>query len=227
MLQELREIAPIMAQISNADVYSVSPGYFSNLSEEIIKRLKLYKEYADNLPSSTPYSIPEDYFANLSGLVLQKVLTYQQSPNGVVEEMETIAPLLNAINKKPVYSVPPGFFDKIEIPYTQVKKQKTKTVSIRWSRFLRLSVAAAVTSILAIGVYTITGNNFTTSRNRNAKNVVKSLSKEEIVNFLKTTSSENVTSATKHENAVKGSLKNISDKEIHQFLKETGESDEI
>lgn len=232
ILQELMEISPIIAKIGNINVYTVSTSYFDDLPEKIIKGIKLYKEHAYNFPSSTPYSIPEDYFANFPKIILQKVVTYQGQANEVFEEMEEIAPLLNTISKKQVYSIPPGFFDKIEIPAGRIKKQESKVVSInRWSKFSRLSAAAVITSLLAVGVYTITGISFTTYRNRNAKNEVKNLSKEEIVNFLKSTSSENVTSAyknkSKNENAIKSSLKEISDKEIQQFLKETGESDEI
>jgi len=113
-----------------------------------------------------------------------------------------------------------------------MRKRETKVVSVnKWKILLRISAAAVVTSLLAIGVYTITGREFSTTRNRNARNEVKNLSNEEIVNFLKNNSSENITSLyrekSKHANAIKSSLKEISDIEIQRFLKETGESDEI
>ncbi|MEJ7682840.1 MAG: hypothetical protein WKG06_34270 [Segetibacter sp.] len=187
ILQELREICPLTAKISKTNVYSVSSSYFNNLSEEILDRINLIKEHAYNFPSSTPFSVPEDYFKNLSEVILQKVIGHYRQLNEVIEETEKIAPLLNTISKKPVYSIPPGFFDKIQIPSVQIKRTKAKVVSINnWSKFLKFSAAAVITSILAIGVYTITGRDFITSRrNNNAKNEVKNLSKEEIVNFLK------------------------------------------
>lgn len=232
--KELREICPLVAKISKTNVYSAPPAYFNNLSQEIIEQINPIKERAYNFPSAAPFSIPEDYFKNLSGVILQKVITEYKQVNEVIEEMERISPLLNTISKKHVYSIPPGFFNKIQIPAAEIKKKKSKVVSINnWSRFLRLSAAAVITSFLAIGVYTITGKDFINSRrNNNASNEVKNLSKEEIVNFLKTSSSgENVTSTSKNksknENAIRSSLKEISDKEIEQYLKEIGESDEI
>src|SRR5215210_6601451 len=232
ILQELMEISDYMTNISKTNVYSVSPTYFDDLSEEITRKIMLNKERAYNFPpASTPYVIPEDYFTNLPGLIFQHVVNHQQL-NGVIEEMEAIAPLLNTIDKKQLYSIPPDFFDKMQIPLPEMRKRKTKVASVnRWKIFLRISAAAVVTSLLAIGVYTITGREFNTTRNRNARNEVKNLSNEEIVNFLKNNSSENITSVyketSKHVNAIKSSLKEISDTEIQRFLKETGESDEI
>ena len=232
ILQELMEISDYMTNISKTNVYSVSPNYFDDLSEEITRKIMLNKERAYNFPpASTPYVIPEDYFTNLPGLILQNVVNHQQL-NGVIEEMEAIAPLLNTIDKKQLYSIPPDFFDKMQIPFPKMRKRETKVVSgNKWKILLRISAAAVVTSLLAIGVYTITGRDFTTTRNRNARNEVKNLSNEEILNFLKNHSSENITSVyketSKHVNAIKSSLKEISDTEIQRFLKETGESDEI
>lgn len=234
ILKELREISPLIIKISKTNVYLVPSSYFNNLAQEIIEQINLIKERAYNFPSAAPFSIPEDYFTNLSGVILQKVITDHKQQNEVIEEMEGISLLLNTISKKQVYSIPPGFFDKIQIPSAEIKKKKSKVVSINnWSRFLRLSAAAIITSFLAIGVYTITGKDFINSRrNNNAANEVKNLSKEEIVNFLKTSASdENVTSTSKnkskHENAIRSSLKEVSDKEIEQYLKEIGETDEI
>ena len=232
ILQELMEISDYMTNISKTNVYSVSPTYFNDLSEEIIRKIMLNKERAYNFPPAfTPYVIPEDYFTNLPGLILQNVVNHQQL-NGVIEEMEAIAPLLNTIDKKQLYSIPPDFFDKMQIPFSAMRKRETKVVSVnKWKIILKLSAAAVVTSLLAIGVYTITGRDLTTIRNRNARNEVKNLSNEEIVNFLKNSSFENITSTSqeksKHETAIKSSLKKISDGEIQRFLKETGESDEI
>lgn len=231
ILQELMEVSPYMANISKTNVYSVSPTYFNDLSEEIIKKIMLNKECAYNFPASTPYNIPENYFTSLPQLILQNVLNHHQSGD-VIEEMEAISPLLNTISKKQVYSIPPDFFDKVQIPFREMRKHETKVVSAnKWSIFLKLSAAAVVTSLLAIGVYTITGRDTITARGRNTKNVVKSLSSEEIVNFLKKHSFENVTSASeeesKHEDEIKSFLKDISDVDIQRFLKQTGELNEM
>ena len=76
ILQELMEISACMANISKTNVYSVSPTYFDDLSEEITRKIMLNKERAYNFPpASTPYVIPENYFTNLPGLIFQNVLS--------------------------------------------------------------------------------------------------------------------------------------------------------
>lgn len=126
IVQELKEICPFIAKISKTNVYSVSPSYFNDLCKEILNRIILIKERAYNFPSFAPFSIPEDYFQNLSEVILQKVISYHNQSNEVVEEMDGIAPLLNTISKKQVYSVPPDFFDKVEIPSVNIKKKALK-----------------------------------------------------------------------------------------------------
>lgn len=231
--QELKEISPLILQIRKTNVYSVSEFYFNDLSGEIIKKINLAKELHSHLSPLIPYSIPKGYFEGLPHLILQRV--YQNSepvPSDVFEEMEEIAPILNTISKKPVQSIPPNFFSSVKMPAGIKPEAKVVPISKR-PKFSRLFAAAVITSFLAIGLYTITGKDFITFRsNNNAKSEVKTLSKEEIVSFLKTSpSSENITSAMHHtcrnENAIKSSLKEISDNEIQQFLQETGESDGI
>ena len=232
ILQELREICPFIAEINKTNVYSVSSTYFNNLSVEIEERINFIKERAYNLPAAAHFSIPENYFENLSDVILQKVATTHKRLNEVIMELERIAPLLNTIDKNPVYSIPDDFFNSVKIPFGRIKEKKAKIISINnWPRLLKFSAAAVITSFLAIGLYTITGKDFITRETNHAKNAVKNLSREEIVNYLKNhSSSENVTSVTrrsKNANAIKSSLKKLSAKEIQQFLKETGESDEI
>ncbi len=233
IIEELKKISPLIMKIEKTEVYSVPLSYFNNLSAEIINKINSNKECAYYFGTFTPYSIPGDYFINLPEILLQKVLTNPEKSSGIYKEMEALAPLLNTISKKPVYSVPVNFFDTIQMPAVESQKEVAKIVLIKKrSKRFRLAAAAIIIPLLAIGLYTLTGKESIRSNNSNAKNEVKNLSKEEIVNFLKkTTSIENASSASQktsiNDNEFKSSLKQLSDKEIHQFLKETGESDEI
>lgn len=230
IFEELKEISPLIAQIRKTNVYAVSSFYFNNLSSEIIKKIKLAKKSLSNLSPVTPYRIPAGYFESLPSMVFKKIYFNQEHLNEVFEEIEAIAPLLNTISKKPVYNIPANFFEKRQMPYTEVKKQKAKVVSVfNLSKILRLSAAAAIILFSTVGLYTITKKNDAVD---NTRTDVKKLTKEEIVHFLKSnTQTENITSTTKHklknENKIKSSLKEISDQEIQQFLIKTGEADEI
>jgi len=132
-----------------------------------------------------------------------------------------------------VYSVPADFFNGVQIPLVALEKQKAKIVSIKKrSNRLKIAAAAVIIPFLAIGLYNLTGREYIKGGNSNAKNEVKNLSNEEIVNFLKKNTQVEDGSSTSQNSSINGrelrsSLKKISDKEIQQFLTETGESDEI
>lgn len=232
IIEELKEI-PLLMEINRDEVYSVPPSYFDNLSGEITKRLNLDKDRAYFLGSSPSYSIPENYFKNLPMEILKKVAKDQNNLNEVFEELEDLAPLLNIIRKEPPFSVPLNYFNTIQLPSAKPDTEKTKVVSIKKrSRRLKIAAAAILIPFLAIGVYTLTSKEPGNSGNSKTKDVVKSLSKKEILNYLKkATTIENTSSASEkasfNDHQIKSSLKEISDKEIQQFLKETGESGEI
>ena len=233
IIEELNKISPLIKEIDKTEVYSVSPSYFDNLSVDIINNIHLSKEHAYFFGSAAPYSTPDNYFQNLPGLILQKVVANQTKPDAVFEETENIAPLLNRIEKTPVFSVPANYFDRTQLPTVTIQTRQAKIASIRKrSQFLRLAAAAVVIPFLAVGVYTLTSRDFLKNGSNKAKNEVKNLSREEIVNFLKGNDSSEHASSTSQNTSVddpklQRSLKQISDKEIQQFLKETGESDEI
>lgn len=223
-----------MPEIMQTNVHYVPSSYFNDLSEEIIKKINLPKEVLQNLSLITPYKVPENYFKHLSELILLKIYTAHHNSKEVFEETEAIAPVLNTISKKTIYSIPADFFEKRQTSHIEPQKSEAKVVSFyNKSKILKYAAAAAIVLFLSIKLFTIPEKNagIHTAFN-NARKEVKNLSKEEIIRFLKSNIPvENVTSVTKQksktENAIKSSLKQISDKEIQQYLIETGESDEI
>lgn len=234
IFEELKEISPLMVQISKSNVYSVSSSYFNEFFVNIIKKIRLIEELYNQAAPAAPYYIPANYFTNLPQVIVDKISSGQKLSDEVFEEIQAIAPVLNTISKKPVYTVPADFFEKVQMPVMEVEKQEAKVVSIsKWPKVFKFSAAAVIILFSGIGLYTITTkNNISLAFGSNARNKVKNLSKEEIVNFLKfNIPAENVTTVSryklKNDNAIKSSLKRISDKEIEQFLKETGESDGI
>ena len=234
IFEELKEISLLMVQINKSNVYSVSSSYFDEFFLNIIKKIRLMEELYNKAASVAPYRIPANYFTNLPQAIINKVSLSQKLSDEVFEEIQSIAPILNTISKKPVYTVSADFFEKMQMPVMEVEKQEAKVVSIsKWPKVFKLSAAAVIILFSGIGLYTITTKNTVSlAFGNNARNKIKNLSKEEIVNFLKfNIPAENVTTVSryklKNDNAIKSSLRQISDKEIEQFLKETGDSDGI
>ena len=65
--KEIREIAPLVADLIGSNPYTVPVGYFASLSTEIISRVTLPL----SVGMVSPYRIPNGYFDHLAGSVMQ------------------------------------------------------------------------------------------------------------------------------------------------------------
>lgn len=236
ILQELIDSCPSIAQLDKTNVYSVYHSYFNDLSSIIISKIKSEQEPVYYFSAVTPYKVRDNYFTNLPEEILGKALGQHEYKNEVAEELETIAPLLNKISKKPIFNVPAGYFEKEPVPYQKTTKVAAKVVSLNVTgkKLFRYLGAAVITALLAVGAYLIAGKESLNSQAKSNSEMaeIKKLSEQEILDFLKTNSfAGNATSAayntTAKENDIKSSLRQMSDKEIQQFLQENGEIDEI
>lgn len=62
------------------------------------------------------YAVPEGYFENFAQTVLQRI----KSDVSASEELETLSPLLAGLSKKMPYSVPEGYFNEINTQLTGI-----------------------------------------------------------------------------------------------------------
>lgn len=231
ILQELKEISPLLIQVDNTNPYTTSFSYFSNLADDIIGKIKSGTEAEWYLTKENAYSAPAGYFETLPATIVQKIKGGEYKSE-VFEELENISPLLNTISKKTVYSVPKGYLDSVNWNKSELFVKKAKVISLRFSRAIKYTAAAVIIGLLAIGIFLITGKQNTDTARAKAASEVKQLSEQEIVDFLKTTSpAENIVSTVNNnstkENDIKSSVSKMSDNEIQQFLKENGEQVEM
>ncbi len=116
----------------NANPYSTPVGYFEGLPCSILNKIN---------SREASYCIPTDYFNHLSSQILQKI-----KEDEIVDELELIAPLLVALKKENVYSVPSKYFETIK---PDLLHKKTKVVSLKWIKY---AVAASVLGAVSIGI---------------------------------------------------------------------------
>ncbi|HEX8356328.1 MAG TPA: hypothetical protein VF610_02905 [Segetibacter sp.] len=232
--EELRLVSPIIAELDRNNIYSVPEKYFQNLADEVIEKINSQTEPVYHLSNINPYQVPADYFNNLSGKILEKIKVGEGSETEVVREMEGISPLLNTINKKPVFSVPAGYFDHVQMPPSENVQAEAKVVSITGGsrRIMKWAVAAVVACILGIGAFLFSERNSEVmqAQNMRAGVEVKSLTEKEIEEFLSKNAMPWETSAANIKdkgNTIKSAVKEVADKEIQQFLQENAVSDEI
>ncbi|WP_205508663.1 hypothetical protein [Longitalea arenae] len=117
ILKELREISPVVAEISHQPPYAVPAGYFEGLADQL---LQLARAAANSpvLPQSiNPYQVPEGYFEGFANVMLQRVK----------EEEITLSPALQTANNNP-YQAPEGYFEGFA--NTMLQRVKEEEISL-------------------------------------------------------------------------------------------------
>ncbi len=146
ILQELFTISPAVANLGRENTYSVPPGYFETLPSLIMARIR--GEDMDFRIKANPFEVPQGYFEGLADNILGRIKLEQT----VEEELAEIAPVLKTISKQPVYKIPDGYFESLEISIPLVvAKPKAKVFGMSVRRAVQYAVAACTTAILVVG----------------------------------------------------------------------------
>lgn len=238
ILQELNELKSILATVTPQNVYTIPVGYFDGLAAQVLNRIKALEAKnaveelrylspsLSNISRKMPNSVPPGYFEGLAERVMELVREsndYQTSK----EELETLSPFLSGLKKTMPYSVPQGYFESLG---EKRNLSTAKVISITKHRWFRYAAAAVVT-----GVIVLAGFMYFNSRNSVdpveqpyawVKKSIKKVDKSDIDAFVKLADEELTnlaavaTSPVKPEE-IKELMKDVSDKEIQDFLDET------
>jgi hypothetical protein len=101
ILKELREVSPVVADISHQVPYKVPTGYFEGLAHQL---LQLVKTSNPVLPkANNPYQVPQGYFEGLANTILQRAKA---------DDNTSLSPALQQAKENP-YQVPQGYFENL------------------------------------------------------------------------------------------------------------------
>ena len=236
ILQELNEIGSTLTNVTPQNIYSVPEGYFEKFAEQILDRVSsinaneelfLLFPALNNASKEIPYSIPDGYFNGLEERLMQAVrenADYQTAN----EELENISPLLNGLKRETPYSVPAGYFENFT---AEINKPKAKLVSIIHRRWFRYAAAAIVVGIIATSAFLFQNKKSSVDIDKNpdqwvAKNV-KKVNTDQLDELIKLDNEEHTAiNKTDKPDEMKELMKDVSDKEIQDFLKETAVLDD-
>lgn len=223
-MDELKNISPIVNNITRAVPYTVPESYFSGLAGAMLSFVKLHS--AEKL---NPYHLPEDYFENLTLRSLahientriiadagyemptgyfeslpQQILEHAKAADyletGVYEELELLAPLLNKIPKQ-VYEAPAAYFDNLnarQINSTSEQTTETRVIPMKRKNLSRYFAAAS--TILVMAITAVLYINY---------DVNNKLTKRQVQRIAAVN--------------VEHGINSLSDNEIMEFLKEQGQ----
>jgi len=201
ILNELRAISPVVADVPYRNVFSVHEGYFEDMETELSARIS-----AERFQSKNVFSVPEGYFESLEGSILQKIKAGEQET--AAEEIRSISPVLADIGNRNIFTVPQGYFEQLNFVAQETTQAKIIRMNPARSVF-RYAAAAVITGLLGISVINI---------------VDKTASNENSITFVKS-SPEVLADANKivKTGSFDQELSKLSDKEIEEYLEESGQ----
>ena len=232
ILQELNELQSSLVKATPLAPYHLPAGYFENLAEKVLDRIRALEAgdaaeelaFLSPLLSSIPrqniYTVPANFFNELQETI--PGLTKENTP---AEEIQSISPLLGGLKKEMPYSVPSGYFETI----TPAIQPRAKLVPITRQKWFRYAVAATIVGIIATAGLLIFNRSTSTDPNNQSlawveKNL-KKVSTDDINTFVEMTDAQSSSSIVKTDmkesDEVKEMVKDISDKDIQNFLDET------
>jgi len=215
--EELKANTPILASLQKLDVYTVPNGYFEHLATDI--RVSINREIPFAASNSDIFQIPPGYFETFSDIVISKIGTKE---NETFAELEHIAPFLNSISKKNVYSIPYHYFENFTV--TDTKKSTAKLISFSNTRkWISYAAAAIIAGILVSGGFLY---NYHDSPSYIIKEI-KKVSDEELNSYVKdhvVSLGDDVMEMRGDATHVQESLKLSSDAELEQYLNENNET---
>ena len=223
IVNELKEIAPAVANIGYNNPYTVPMGYFENFSDAVME--VIHKNGIRSI--NNPYSVSADYFDGLATNILAKIKSIEaEGNNEVFEELENLAPLLNTISKENVLYLEENYFDDLNINATattkELKAAKVISIGSNARKWFTYAAAASVLFILSITSFFYV--------NHHMKNVDRSLTigqrlatldDKEIINYLQNDIDDfdvNSASSTEEDPNINHLLINASDEEIENYL---------
>lgn len=226
ILTELKEISPLLIGLQEKETLAIPKFYFENLSTTIINAIQKGKEARYYFTPNMPYSLPLNYFDTLANNILLKI--HKQQNESVEDELKAIAPLLNTISKKSVFKVPDAYFETIKNAPT---KGKIVRMNI-WKKYAAYAIAASFFAIIAVGIFYLNIQNKKPAATAAVSQQVKNLSEDEIIQYITADVADDNINATDFlknpmENDLSKSVKQMSDKEIKQYLEELGDKEGI
>jgi hypothetical protein len=128
ILDELRQLSPLVSTISRIAPYQVPAGYFNSLSDKVLARAQalhtapsgaeetaVSSALLDRIGKQSPYGIPAHYFENFARQVLDRIHREQGNTGELTasQELEQLSPLLSSLRKSSPFQAPASYFEDL------------------------------------------------------------------------------------------------------------------
>ncbi len=110
ILNELKGLSPVIADMEKVNVFTVPDGYFEMLGENILMNVKEETgALLGSIVNQSSMQVPEGYFENLADSILSKI----KIQDDTLTELKELSPMLYNIPNKNVFTVPQGYFENL------------------------------------------------------------------------------------------------------------------
>ncbi|MBX2930707.1 MAG: hypothetical protein KF781_02030 [Chitinophagaceae bacterium] len=216
ILEELKEISPSVAHIATTNVFTVPENYFSTFPEKILHYLK-ENEHLLPTTTDTPFNIPENYFSTFPEKITKIIASQEDDFSTIEKELKEVAPLLNTISKKQVYSVPENYFGTLKITKLNTNISGKETSFRKWIVY---AAAAIFIGVSVVGII-----NFIQPNNKiNIQKEFANVADEELNDFLNTNKTTSYTSSTENDD-ITNLFVGIETEELSFYYKEQPQTD--
>jgi len=222
---EIREIAPFIANIGKENSYYVPEDYFNSLAASVLAHIRLVNLKEKGIP----FFVQEDYFENLADSILARIRSITAQIE-IREELSEIAPLLNTINKKNVFSIPGNYFEKLPSVVPEKKAGKTISLGSNIRKWVTYAAAASILFIIATTSYLyVTIHHRSIEKHLPVEQKIAELNEQEIINYLEDndgSTSGDLIPAANEDPHIQHMLQRVSDEEIENYLDDYGDQNE-
>ncbi len=126
ILNELKEVSPLLAGFEKVNVFRVPDGYFNNLSERLSNFAILNTPNQFDLNKINIQKVPDGYFDSLSTNILAKIKKLY--PETADEELQNLSSTIYSLKNENVFEVPNGYFDSLSTNIlAKIKKEFPET----------------------------------------------------------------------------------------------------
>lgn len=234
IINELKDISPLIADLQPLNPYSVPYNYFEQLPDNIRDRILegVSTVPHPSFPSKQPFTVPEGYFDNLAGNILKRIHSADKSE--VLEETRSISSIVAEASRTQPFTVPAGYFDTLADKAVNHAKESNspRVVSMNFSRkVFRYAAAAVLTGVIVVTAFLFIKQD--NNQGQAGSTMIDNVSLNELENYLSTepveTSVNSIGFASSDLSAedIKEFIHDISDEGLQQYVNQNKASMEL
>jgi hypothetical protein len=153
ILNELKNISQLLAEMGKANVFKVPDNYFNELDKRVLTTVFLHQD-----GKNKDLQVPEGYFEGLSGKIISRIKN--EEIESAEEEIKSISPVLFSLKNIEVLQAPLGYFENLgKGVMSKLEDKKAKVISLSAGRkWWKYAAAAVIAGGITIGSFQIYNN---------------------------------------------------------------------